>query len=98
MALADVVDPEQQPAMAQIEAAIRQPDFDPVRVQALIRALHRNGQIDKVHMLSALHVLTASPRVGDLVEAARLVGQARWTHVAAALTNNKEKNANKHLQ
>lgn len=75
MALADVVDPEQQPAMAQIEAAIRQPDFDPAHVQALIRTLHRDGLIDKVHMLSALHVLAASPRVGDFIEAARLVAE-----------------------
>jgi len=75
MALADVVDPEQHPAMVEIETAIRQPDFDPVSVRELIRSLHRNGRIDKVHMLSAMHVLAASPRVSDYVEAARIVAE-----------------------
>jgi tetratricopeptide (TPR) repeat protein len=72
---ADAVDPEQQEAMSQVQAALSQPGFDPDRVRSLVHSLHANGQIDRVHKLSALHVIAASPRVADFDEAARLVAE-----------------------
>ena len=62
---ADVVDPNQKAGMEAIEQSLRSPS-EPAEVsEGLIRRLHQEGQIDKVHMLSALHVLTASPKVGN---------------------------------
>jgi tetratricopeptide (TPR) repeat protein len=72
LAYADVVDPVQTPAMREIEAAMQHGGFDPDAVVALANALHNNGHIDRVHLLSALHVIAASPEVGNYDEAARL--------------------------
>ncbi len=69
---ADAVDPAQQAAMSEIEAALSQGSFDPDRVRSLVHSLHADGRIDKVHKLSALHVIAASPKVADYDEAARL--------------------------
>jgi len=77
---ADAVDPAQQQAMSEIEQALSRPDFDPDRVRSLVHSLHASGHIDKVHKLSALHVIAASPKVADYDEAARLVaGQEQAT-------------------
>lgn len=70
---ADAVDPAQQQAMSEIEQALSLQDFDPDRVRSLVHSLHAGGRIDKVHKLSALHVIAASPKVADYDEAARLV-------------------------
>ena len=69
------VPPEQRAAMAEIGAAIHAPDFDAERVRALIRRRHKEGRIDRVMMLSALHVVAAHPAVADYIEAARLTGE-----------------------
>jgi len=69
---ADAVDPAQQAAMAKIEAAMAQPNFHPDQVRSLVHSLHANGEIDRVHQLSAMHVISASPQVADYDEAARL--------------------------
>ncbi len=63
--LADAVDPEQQAAMSEIERSVRSPHDSADDTEALINALHQRNQIDSVHRLSALHVLAASPKVGN---------------------------------
>ena len=63
--LADVVDPEQQSAMSEIEHSIRSANASPDVTKALINQLYQQNRIDNVHRLSALHVLAASPKVGD---------------------------------
>jgi len=68
-------DPRQQRALAEIGAAIQEPGFRPERVRALIRRIHDEGRIDRVMMLSALHVVAAHPSVADWAEAARLAGE-----------------------
>ena len=73
LAYADAVDPNQQQAMAQIEAAMSRPGFDPEMVRSLVHSLHASGQIDRVHQLSALHVIAACPQEASYDEAARLV-------------------------
>ena len=73
--LADVVDPAQQAAMVKIEGQLRDPQIPAQATEALIRRFHQDGQIDRVHMLSALHVLAASPKVGDFDLAARHVAE-----------------------
>jgi tetratricopeptide (TPR) repeat protein len=70
---ADAVDPAQQQAMSEIEHVLSQPDFDPNRARSLVHGLHAGGRIDRVHKLSALHVIAASPKIADYDEAARLV-------------------------
>ena len=82
MPLADVVDPEQRDAMAGIESAIRDPHTSAEVVQALILRVSQDGQIDRVHMLSALHVLAASPKVGDFELAARHVADQEMAALA----------------
>lgn len=69
------VDPRQREAMAAIERAIQAPGFDADAARALARRLHAEGRIDKVMMLSALHVIAAHPEVADYVEAARLAAE-----------------------
>ena len=79
--LADVVDPHQKEGMRKIENAIRDPDETPEDCEETIRQLHARGEIDVVHMLSALHVLAASPKVNDL----RLAAQYATEQEMAAL-------------
>ncbi len=71
----DQADPTQRPALDAIRAAFRQPDFDAATTRALVTRLHEAGSLDRVHMLSALHVIAASPKVRDWAEAARLAGE-----------------------
>ena len=73
--LADVVDPEQQAAMEEIERSMRSPSDSAETTEALINSLHQNHRIDAVHRLSALHVLAASPKVGDHELAAQYATQ-----------------------
>jgi len=82
MPLADVVDPEQRAAMEGIESAIRDPHTSAEVVRALILRVSQDGQIDRVHMLSALHVLAASPKVGDFELAARHVADQEMAALA----------------
>jgi tetratricopeptide (TPR) repeat protein len=69
------VDPAQQQAMAEIGGAIQADDFELEHVRALIRRYHREGRIDRVMMLSALHVVAAHPSVADWAEAGRLAAE-----------------------
>lgn len=69
------VDPGQRPALEEVRGLLRSPDFDVEETRAAIRRLHHEGRLDHVHMLSALHVVAASPRVKDWSEAARLAGE-----------------------
>lgn len=69
------VEPGQRDAMAMVERAIQSPSFDPANVRALIQRLHTEGRIDRVMMLSAMHVVAAHPSVADWAEAARLAGE-----------------------
>lgn len=68
-------DPAQRPALDQIRAALRAEPFEADRIRVLVRRLHDDGELDRVHMLSALHVIAAHPRVKDYAEAARLAGE-----------------------
>ena len=70
MPLADVVDPAQRGAMLDIEAQIRDPNIPAHVTESLIHRCHKDGRIDRVHEASALHVLAASPKVGDFELAA----------------------------
>ncbi len=80
--LADVVDPEQQDSMSEIERAIREPNISADSVEALIRGLHQDGRIDTVHMLSALHVLAACPKVADHSLAAKYAAEQEMAAMA----------------
>jgi len=82
MALADVVDPSQRGAMVEIEGQLRDPSLPPHTTEALIKRFHQDGLIDRVHMLSALHVLAASPKVGDLELAAKYVAEQEMAAMA----------------
>lgn len=69
------VDPGQRRSMERIKAMMHDPSVGAERIRAFIEDEHAQGRIDRVHMLSGLHVLAASPRVNDLSEAARLAGE-----------------------
>lgn len=69
------IDPEQRAAMGLIQQALRGPGFDPDAARALANQLHADGSIDRVMLLSALHVIAAHPSVADYAEAARLAGE-----------------------
>ena len=72
------VDPAQRHTLEAIQGALRRPEFDISRIRADIRADHASGAIDRVMMLSALHVVACHPRVADWEEAARLVGEQEF--------------------
>lgn len=72
---ASFVDPSQRAAMAEIEAYVQRPDFDPEQARQLAQRLHEQGRIDRVMLLSALHVVACHPRVADWNLAARLAGE-----------------------
>lgn len=69
------VEPRQRAAVGRIEDAMRASDFDASRVRALIHSLYADGAIDRVVMLSAMHVVACHPRVAEWDEAARIVGE-----------------------
>jgi hypothetical protein len=69
------VDPAQRPALDEIRRLLHAPDFDVDLVRARIHRLHAEGRVDRVHLLSALHVVAAHPKVKDWAEAGRLAGE-----------------------
>ncbi len=69
------VDPSQRPALEEVRRVLQAPDLDPDLARAVVLRLHAEGRLDRVHTLSALHVIAASPRVRDWAEAARLAGE-----------------------
>lgn len=72
----------QRSAMDEVRAWIQDEDLDPGEVRRRILLAHQQGRIDQVRMLSALHVLAASPRVKDYAEAARLAGEQEQAALA----------------
>jgi hypothetical protein len=70
--------PGQREVLREIGAAIEAADADPEVIRRRIHQLHAAGRIDHVMKLSALGVLSASPLVRDLAEAARLAGQQEF--------------------
>jgi tetratricopeptide (TPR) repeat protein len=71
----DHVEPAQRRALDEIATALRAPGFRAEQVRSLIRRLYERGQIDRVMLYSALHVVAAHPAVADWAEAARLAGE-----------------------
>lgn len=71
------VEPSQRAAMAEIQGDLAG-SFDTDAIRAKIERFHREGRIDRVKKLSALHVLACHPRVADWEEAARLVGEQEF--------------------
>jgi len=82
MPLADSVEESQRTAMGEIEGQIRDPSVTAQTTERLIHRLHESGHIDRVNMLSALHVLAASPKVGDFDLAARHVADQEMAALA----------------
>lgn len=72
------VDPRQRAALASIAAELQAPDLDVAATRRRVHDLFEAGKLDRVHMLSALHVIAASPRVADWAEAARLAGEQEF--------------------
>ena len=80
--LADVVDTAQQPTMMEIQKLIQSPNVDTMAAESSIREAHSAGLIDKVHMLSALHVLAASPKCKDYDLAAKYAAEQEMAAMA----------------
>ena len=68
------VDPAQRRAMVEIQELIQSSTFDASIARQAIQRAFEAGRIDRVLMLSALHVVACHPSVADWEEAARLVG------------------------
>ena len=75
LALADAVPAAQREAMSEIGALVQTPGVSADRARARAAALHAEGRIDRLMLLSALHVIAMSPGVRDYAEAARLIGE-----------------------
>lgn len=69
------VDGRQRTEMQRIQQQIQASNFEPDPVRSAIHEAYRDGRIDRVLMLSALHVVACHPSVADWSEAARLVGE-----------------------
>lgn len=72
------VDADQRAAMVEIERVIQGPGFEPETARDMAARYFADGRIDRVMMLSALHVIACHPRVADWEEAARLVGEQEY--------------------
>ncbi len=72
------VDAAQRASMQEIERTLQTADFDPHTARETAARYFREGRIDRVMMLSALHVIACHPRVADWEEAARLVGEQEY--------------------
>ncbi|MCB9795816.1 MAG: hypothetical protein H6741_24230 [Alphaproteobacteria bacterium] len=86
-----LVDPEERAALQPFSQALATGDFEPTSLKAFVVGLHEKGRIDRVKMLSALHMIAAHPRVADWDEAARLCGEqelAAWERGGAELQAN----------
>ena len=68
------VDDANRPALTQVRNALAQKQ-PRANIDALAAKLYETGQLDKVHYLSAMHVIAASPQVGDYTAAARYVAE-----------------------
>ncbi|HJN72286.1 MAG TPA: hypothetical protein QGF58_00015 [Myxococcota bacterium] len=68
-------------ALAVFRDALRQPDWEPEELRALVRRLQAEGRIRRVTMFSALHIVAAHPKVKNYAEAARMTAEqevAAW--------------------
>jgi len=72
------IDAAQRAAMQEIERTLQGPEFDVNEAREMAARYFRDGRIDRVMMLSALHVIACHPRVADWEEAARLVGEQEF--------------------
>jgi len=72
------VDRAQRSSMEELERVIQSPQFDAEQAREQVARYFREGRIDRVMMLSALHVIACHPRVADWEEAARLVGEQEF--------------------
>jgi tetratricopeptide (TPR) repeat protein len=72
------VDAAQRASMHEIERVMQSGDFEARIARAMAVRYFDEGRIDKVMLLSALHVIACHPRVADWEEAARLVGQQEY--------------------
>jgi tetratricopeptide (TPR) repeat protein len=71
----DHIDPAQRSVLAAVERQMATPGFDPDEVRAFVRDEETAGRLDRVHALSALHVIACHPAVAEWEEAARLAGE-----------------------
>ena len=69
------VDQAQREVLAAAARRMARPGFEADEVRAFLHAEHAAGRLDRVHLLSALHVVACHPSVADWEEAARLVGE-----------------------
>jgi tetratricopeptide (TPR) repeat protein len=65
----------QRAVLAAVQRRLASGAFDPDEIRAYVRAEQQAGRIDRVMMLSALHVIACHPAVADWEDAARLVGE-----------------------
>jgi len=72
------VDRAQRAAMQELERIIQSPEFEPETTREQVSRYFQDGRIDRVMMLSALHVIACHPLVADWEEAARLVGEQEY--------------------
>ena len=69
------VDPRHREVLADVGAMIQDRSKSPELIRATIDHQLEAGRLDRVHYLSAMQVLAASPREQDWAEAARLAGE-----------------------
>ncbi|MBA2320416.1 MAG: hypothetical protein H0V89_04605 [Deltaproteobacteria bacterium] len=72
------VEGPQREALAEVDRMMHGPGFDATQARTFVRKLHAEGRLDRVKMLSALHVIACHPSVADWEEAARLVGEQEY--------------------
>ncbi len=72
------VEGPQREVLAEVQALLQGPEFDAEQARAHVRKLHAEGRLDRVKVLSALHVIACHPSVADWPEAARLVGEQEY--------------------
>ena len=68
------VDAAQRAVLAVAEQRMATSDFRADDLRAWLGSEHADGRLDRVHLLSALHVVACHPAVADWEEAARLAG------------------------
>ena len=69
------IDDHNRDALVVVQKKLQEKETSAAEIRLLIESLFREGQLDEVHYLSALHVVAASPKVADYREAARLVAE-----------------------
>lgn len=70
-----LVDPAQREPLIEAERRMASADFDADALRAYLREAHDAGRIDRVTLLSALHVVACHPAVADWDAAACLAGE-----------------------